>query len=250
MLARTRLRGSISSSGRNSAASPRSSESAACADSFITSPSWPVIVSLPVPGIAVASMNRTSPPTGVQARPVATPGRLRPPPRLGEDEAAAEQLAGELRRDRDRLRSSRPRRSARASLRQTVPIWRSRLRTPASRVYSSMIARSAGVGERGLGRLQPVLADLARDQVAAGDVELLVDRVAGELDHLHPVAERRRDRVEDVRGGDEDDLGEVEVEVEVVVAEASRSGPGRGPRASRWPDRRGSRRPSCRSRRS
>ena len=50
-------------------------------------------------------------------------------------------------------------------------------------------------------------------------MELLVDRVAGELDHLHPVAQRRRDRVEDVRGGDEDDLGEVEVEIEVVIAE-------------------------------
>ena len=35
-----------------------------------------MIVSLPEPGIAVASMNSTSPPTGVQARPVATPGHL------------------------------------------------------------------------------------------------------------------------------------------------------------------------------
>ena len=30
----------------------------------------------PVPGMRVASMNRMSPPTGVQARPVATPGTL------------------------------------------------------------------------------------------------------------------------------------------------------------------------------
>ena len=49
-------------------------DSAACADSFITSPSWPVSTSCPLPFILVASMNRMSPPTGVQARPVATPG--------------------------------------------------------------------------------------------------------------------------------------------------------------------------------
>ena len=50
--------------------------SAACALSFITSPSWPVRISLPWPGTRVASMNRMSPPTGVQASPVATPGML------------------------------------------------------------------------------------------------------------------------------------------------------------------------------
>ena len=50
--------------------------SAAWALSFITSPSWPVRISLPLPGMRVASMNRMSPPTGVQARPVATPGTL------------------------------------------------------------------------------------------------------------------------------------------------------------------------------
>ncbi len=54
----------------------RMNDSAACADSFITSPSWPVRVSLPLPGMRVASMKRMSPPTGVQASPVATPGSL------------------------------------------------------------------------------------------------------------------------------------------------------------------------------
>src|SRR3712207_2484157 len=43
------------------------------ADSRITSPTWPVMVSRPLPGIALASTNSTSPPTGVHARPVATP---------------------------------------------------------------------------------------------------------------------------------------------------------------------------------
>ena len=31
---------------------------------------------MPLPGVRLASMNRMSPPTGVQARPVATPGKL------------------------------------------------------------------------------------------------------------------------------------------------------------------------------
>ena len=49
---------------------------AACALSFITSPSWPVKINRPSPGILVASTNKISPPTGVQAKPVATPGKL------------------------------------------------------------------------------------------------------------------------------------------------------------------------------
>ena len=44
------------------------------ADSFITSPSWPVSVSWLPPDMRDASMKSTSPPTGVQARPMATPG--------------------------------------------------------------------------------------------------------------------------------------------------------------------------------
>ena len=52
----------------------RTHESAACADSFMTSPSWPVSVSEPLPFIRVASMKRMSPPAGVQASPTATPG--------------------------------------------------------------------------------------------------------------------------------------------------------------------------------
>src|SRR5207247_1279691 len=57
----------------------RSRLHAACADSFITSPSWPVRVITPFPGIWIASTNMMSPPTGVHASPVATPtSGLRP----------------------------------------------------------------------------------------------------------------------------------------------------------------------------
>ena len=52
----------------------RTNDNAACADSFMTSPSCPVSTSEPLPGMRVASMKRMSPPTGVQASPVATPG--------------------------------------------------------------------------------------------------------------------------------------------------------------------------------
>src|SRR4051794_973313 len=50
-------------------------------------------------------------------------------------------------------------------------------------------------------------------------MELLLNRVAGEVDYLHPILEGWWDRVEDVRRGDEQHLGEVEGQVEVVVAE-------------------------------
>ena len=52
------------------------SVTAACALSFITSPSWPVSISLPLPRTRLDSTNRMSPPAGVQASPVATPGTL------------------------------------------------------------------------------------------------------------------------------------------------------------------------------
>src|SRR6185295_20129894 len=60
-----------------------------------------------------------------------------------------------------------------------------------------------GVGEGDLGALQPGPLDLAWDEVAARDLELLLLRVAGELDHLHPVAQRTGDRVQCVARGDE-----------------------------------------------
>src|SRR5690348_8630870 len=51
----------------------RTTDCAAWMDSFITSPSCPVRISLPLPGTTVASMLSRSPPTWVQARPVTRP---------------------------------------------------------------------------------------------------------------------------------------------------------------------------------
>src|SRR5438034_7272034 len=75
------------------------------------------------------------------------------------------------------------------------------------------------VGDRELAILQAVLLQLLRQEEARRDVHLLVLGVAGETDDLHPVAQRRDDRVLDVRRGDEDDLREVVGHLEVVVAE-------------------------------
>ncbi len=51
----------------------RTQDEAASMDSFITSPSVPVVFIRPLPGSFSASMDSRSPPTSVQARPVATP---------------------------------------------------------------------------------------------------------------------------------------------------------------------------------
>jgi len=46
---------------------------AACTDSFITSPSLPVVLTWPLPGTVTLSIVSSSPPTSVQARPVTAP---------------------------------------------------------------------------------------------------------------------------------------------------------------------------------
>ena len=51
----------------------RTTVSAAWIDSCITSPSLPVVMVLPLPGTATASMVSNSPPTSVQAKPVTWP---------------------------------------------------------------------------------------------------------------------------------------------------------------------------------
>ena len=79
-------------------------------------------------------MNRTSPPAGVHASPTATPGSfVRFSISSSRKRRRAEHLDDDIRRDHDRGESS-PSARRRATLRQSAPISRSRLRTPASRV--------------------------------------------------------------------------------------------------------------------
>ena len=82
----------------------------------------------------VASTNSTSPPTPVTARPVATPGTAVRSAASWKNFCLPERLAHDRLVDRDR-RLDLIRDAIRvAVLRSTVPISRSRLRTPASRV--------------------------------------------------------------------------------------------------------------------
>ena len=82
-----------------------------------------------------------------------------------------------------------------------------------------MISSTRRVGDVELLRRDAVLLELLRDQVLARDGELLAPRVAGDLEDLHAVAERRRDRVGDVRGRDEHHVREVVRDLEVVIGE-------------------------------
>ena len=61
------------------------------------------------------------------------------------------------------------------------------------------------VGDLGLVGGQPVGLELAGDEIAARDLEFLVLGIARQIDHLHAVAQRPRDAVEHVGGGDEHD---------------------------------------------
>ncbi|KAF5052999.1 hypothetical protein DSECCO2_402880 [anaerobic digester metagenome] len=64
-----------------------------------------------------------------------------------------------------------------------------------------------------------MLREGVRDQVVLCDRELLVLRVARDLDKLHPVEEGRRDRREAVCGRDEEHVREVVGDLQVVVRE-------------------------------
>ncbi len=111
----------------------RMKDSAACADSFMTSPSCPVRTRLPLPCILVASMNRMSPPTGVQARPVATPGSAVRSATSGRNFCGPRKSGM---RSMVMISFSLALSSATftATARTTLASSRSRLRTPASRV--------------------------------------------------------------------------------------------------------------------
>ena len=97
-------------------------------------------------------------------------------------------------------------------------------------------------------RREAVLLELLRDQVLARDRQLLAPRVAGDLEDLHAVAERRRDGVGDVRRGDEHHVREIVRDLEVVIGERVVLLGVEHLEQRRARDRRGSRARSCRPR--
>ena len=64
-----------------------------------------------------------------------------------------------------------------------------------------------------------MLLDLARDEVALGDLQFFRFGVAGQFDDFQPVAQRGMDRLQPVRRGDEQHARQVERQIEVMVGE-------------------------------
>ncbi|MBP2684847.1 MAG: hypothetical protein H6Q79_2886 [Deltaproteobacteria bacterium] len=112
---------------------------AAWALSFITSPRYPVMVTFPFPSTRDTSTKRMSPPVGVQARPVATPTSSFSPSVSGRFRGAPRYFARRFGVMTNGPFS--PSAIFRATFRHTWPISRSRLRSPASRVYPWTMAR-------------------------------------------------------------------------------------------------------------
>ena len=129
----------------------RTQESAASADSCITSPSWPVRRSrTPLPPGMPRRLDEqdVAAVAACRASPTTTPGCVGALGRLGQVRRRAERLGDERRVDAQRRRTaSRRRRRARAPCASASRSWRSRLRTPASRVYSCTTC-SSGVVRR------------------------------------------------------------------------------------------------------
>ena len=192
-------------------------DSAACALSFITSPSWPVRISLPEPGMRVASMNRISPPTGVQARPVATPGTL-VRIAISLSNFGAPRMATRSSRVM-RIGPLLPFGDAHGGVAQRLAdLALEAAHAGFARVALDDVAQRI-VGDLDLARLEPVRLHLPAHQIAMRDLELLVGGVAGEADDLHAVAQRSGNGVEHVGRGDEHHPAQIERHREIIVAE-------------------------------
>ena len=163
-------------------------------------------------------MKSTSPPAPVTASPVATPGvDVRSAvsgvnfgrPRYLTRASASTWIGASVHRSR----------SATGDLPQDLS--EAPLQLPHARLAGVLGGDHAErhVGEVDVGGLQPRLLDLPRQQVVARDGDLLRLGVAVERHDLHAVSQRAGDGVEDVRGGEEEHVGQVEVDLEVVVAE-------------------------------
>src|SRR5439155_10435615 len=75
------------------------------------------------------------------------------------------------------------------------------------------------VGDRQLLGGQTVLANLPRNQIPPGDLELLTLSVPREVDGLQAVEQWSRDALLEVRGRDEQDLRKVERHAQIVIGE-------------------------------
>ena len=132
----------------SSAAFDRIQDSAARADSRMTSPSWPVRMNSSLPSIRVTSTATTSPPTSVTTRPVADPvwssASSSPYSKRGGPRYSSSFLTSTT------VLRLRPSATCLATLRMMLASSRSRLRTPASLVYActSSVSTSSVISTR------------------------------------------------------------------------------------------------------
>jgi len=78
--------------------------------------------------------------------------------------------------------------------------------------------RQAGIFQLPLAFLQPMVFHQLRQQMTAGDLNLLIFRVPRNADDLHPVEQRLR-HVERVRRGDEHHVRKVIIDLQIVIRE-------------------------------
>ena len=177
------------------------------------------MVSPPLPFIWLASTNSTSPPDGVHANPTTTPGALGALGNfaLAAHLDAAQKFLHDLLGD-DQLLG--------LPFRQAARLLAADGADGAFQVAHSRLARvvTDDVADRFFRKFDlllrdSVFLDLPRDQVLERDVNLFFLGVALQFDNLHAVAQRLGDRIEHVRGGDEQHLREIESHVQIVVAE-------------------------------
>ena len=153
------------------------------------------------------------------ARPVATPFGRGSFGDLGEVPLFAEIVGDVLRRDRRAANFGSDGDLARDL---AADRSRSRARDCARRLRACSSPRSRRSRLRVIAHcraVSPLAFELLRHQVLARDRDFLGLRVAGEVDDLHAIAQRRRDRVQLVGRRDEEHFAQIERQVEVVVAE-------------------------------
>ena len=218
---------------------------AACADSCMTSPSLPVSVRCPLPGISVASVTRISPPTSVHARPVATPisfvssasvGRNRGTPRYSVTLAPVISSLNSLPLDDDLARDLAADRRDLALEVADARLARVALDDRLERFVEERDVRASS---------SPAPSIAFGDEELLGDLDLLLLGVARELQHFHAVAQRLRDRVQHVGRADEHHVREVGTRRRGSDRGTRCSARGRALRGAPPTDRRGSPWTSC-----
>ena len=192
-------------------------------------------------------MKRMSPPTGVQARPVATPG------------SAVRSATSDMNFCGPRYSGTSSALTTNFSFEPSATLTATPRHDRADlalEVAHAGLARVAvdDLGDRVVGDLdllvlEAVLLELLGHEELARDVALLVARVARQLEDLETILERRRHRVDHVRRREEHHVRQIERHLEVVIGEACCSARGRAPRAAPTRGRPGSRARACRSRR-